>query len=260
MQDPNFLNFFIRMMQQDQQRKDEERRVARIKPEKKTLTLLRSRKGELSQLVQNLPGNLPKEIWQYIVLYLGAKDVAKASQTCWAFRELCDLNFVWEKIFSSEVGGVSLCPKSETGSWRERFFTCQRFDKDLVTALISSEPEDEVILCKGVYKREPEEGSPFGTPPLRVNHPLHIVGCDFSKKYAANKLWNHPMDVNNAISTSAGNIVILGEDITALEWAAAGGSIRNVDIRYLNPDAGKYYFRFGCPKRFSLSLLMTCKV
>lgn len=109
---------------------------------------------------------------------------------------------------------------------------------------------DEIVLCPGVYTKErlPEDELLGYSRPFQVTVPCHIVGCNFNRNYSANPEWNHPNDVSNATSRAFGNIVIRGETVTALEWLTNGGSIRNVDIHYNNPDQRAYFFGFKSEK------------
>lgn len=254
LQDPNFMGFFLRMLQAEAEKNDASKKKERKVAAEVQVAALRSRKHELRQLaVDALPpllASLDKNVWKVIIKFCEAKELSRMAATCWFFRALTEDDSYWEKIFAREIGGVSIVTRRCT-SFRERFFLAQKFD-DIVEALATAELGDEVILCPGIYERK-EEDDPFGFSGLKVGKKritnlffahlfqvhagIHIIGCCFNRSNSADLNCNHAADLPKPLSEP--NIVLRSQYTNALDWRAKEGSVTNVHLAYMNPDPNK---------------------
>ena len=228
-------------MQHAQQTKKESLKVPRKPlPENIIESGLVRQQQELGSLVNALPPHaaaIGQHIWREVLSYLDSRSFRSATSACWYFRVVGDTDMIWESLFAREIGGVSIVPM-QCASWRQRFFLHQSVS-DFTAALATVEDGDEIILCPGVHEDDGASSS-FFYMGQSVEKKVHILGCCFNRKYAADMKWNHPEEVT--ISNTPGNVVIHSSSSNALTWNAAGGSIRNLDIEYVNPDPARYFF------------------
>jgi hypothetical protein len=85
--DPNFMAFFLQMLQQEQAAKDAAKRQPRVAVPEVAASALRSRRGELRALaVAALPDLLVRvgpHVWGLVVARLDARDMARLASCCW---------------------------------------------------------------------------------------------------------------------------------------------------------------------------------
>ncbi len=204
--DPIVMAHIMRLMRAQaataRNAKKQERKVAPAV----VVAALRSRRSELRSLaaasLSPLLARLGHNVWTMIAGHLEARDLVRLSSACWYFRALTEDDSFWERIFARQVGGVSLVTRCCT-SFRERFFLCQPM-ADLETALATGEDGDEILLCPGVYEMRGER-DPFIDSAFTVENSVHIRGCMFNQKFAADLNWNHPQDMNHL---GTGNVII----------------------------------------------------
>ena len=114
LQNPNFLQFLLGMLQEETEKKDLARKAVRREAGPVALAALRSRRHELRALAeQALPRalHLGKDVWSLVLSFLRARELSCIASTCWYFRALCEDDSYWEHIYANEIGGVSLVTK-----------------------------------------------------------------------------------------------------------------------------------------------------
>ncbi len=204
--EPHFMAHIIRLM-----RAQAAGARAAMKQQRKVVppvvvAALRSRRGELRALgaacLPPLLASVGHNVWTMIAGQLEARDLVRLSSSCWYFRALTEDDAFWERIFARQIGGVSLVARS-CDSFRERFFLCQPMS-NLETALATGEDGDEILLCPGVYEMAGAT-DPFADNAFSVEASVHIRGCMFNQKFAADLNWNHPQDMSHL---GTGNVII----------------------------------------------------
>lgn len=64
--------------------------------------------------------------------------------------------------------------------------------------------------------------------------PIHLLGCAYNRLFAVPIKLGHAADVERVAPRDIGNVVLYSGQVTPLEWAADGGSIKNMDVRFLS--------------------------
>ena len=205
---------------------------------------LLSRNSEIAALayaaLPDAAAGIGRHMWRVILSMLDSKSFVATRATCWFLREVGSDDAIWEALFASEVGGVSLVPM-RCSSWQQRFSHCQKMPH-LPGALNSAIDGDEIILCPGIYDdaefndfKKNLEGDHEGDFPLEVTKSVHLIGCSFNRRYAAQLNWHHPEEVT--LPSTEGNIVIQSSCSNALIWNAGGGSISDLEIVSISPNS-----------------------
>jgi hypothetical protein len=102
LEDPNFMQFFMRMLANEAEKKDLEKKKERRIAGDVQVAALRSRRHELRVLALDaLPPLLVAmghNVWQIVLGMCEAKDLARMGATCWYFRALTEDDSYWEKV------------------------------------------------------------------------------------------------------------------------------------------------------------------
>ncbi len=68
------------------------------------------------------------------------------------------------------------------------------------------------------------------------SQPIHLLGCGYNRLFAVPIELGHAVDVERMAPRDHGNVLLYSAHVTPLEWAADGGSITNMDVRFISQD------------------------